>query len=299
MTAPGAAPAAAAAAGPDLGGLAGPPGSRRLRATQTAAVFRIELRRLLLGRGMLLGAALGTLPVLLMAGWFAFNRFVEARPLAEASTMYAGMYFGFLVPLVVFFGCVAAFTQLVRREMRDRTLHYWLLAPVRRDLLLAGKFAAGVVATFVVFALSATVSYALAFAPYLGRDAGALSRFFLAGPGLGHLAAYLGTTLLACIGYGAVFLLFAMVFRNAILPALAFYGWEWASFLLPPALKRLTVVHWLHGLTPVPVDDGPYALLAEPPPAWLAAPGLVAFAAVLLAVSTWRFRRMEVLYADD
>jgi len=299
MNAPGAAPAAAARAGTDLTGLAGPPASSRLRAAQAAAVFRLELRRLLFGRGVLLGAALGVLPVLLMAGWFAFNRFVEAHPLAEASTVYATMYSGFLVPLVVFFGCVAAFTQLVRREMRDRTLHYWLLAPVRRDLLLAGKFAAGVVATFTVFAISAILSYALAFAPYFGRDGGALSRFFLSGPGVGHLVAYLAATLLACVGYGAVFLLFAMLFRNAILPALAFYGWEWASFLMPPALKRLTVVHWLHGLVPVPVADGPFALLAEAPPAWLAAPGLLAFAAVLVAISTWRFRRMEVLYADD
>lgn len=294
MTAPG--PAAAPGR---LAGLAAPPGSPRLRAAQTAAVFRLELRRLLLGRGVLLAAALAVLPVLLMAGWFGLNRFVEARPMAEASTAYAGMYVGFLVPLVVFFGCVAAFTQLVRREVRDRTLHYWLLSPVRRDLLLAGKFAAGVVATFTVFAVSATLAYALAFAPYVGRDGGAVSRFFLSGPGLGHLAAYLGTTLLACAGYGAVFLLFAMLFRNAIFPALAFYGWEWASFLMPAALKRLTVVHWLHGLVPVPMSEGPFALLAEPPPAWLAAPGLLAFAAVLVALSTWRFRRMEVLYAED
>lgn len=300
MTAPEGAPAAVTAS--DAGettGLAGPTGSPRLRAAQTAAVFRLELRRLLLGRGVLLGAALGVLPVLLMAGWFVYNRFVETHPIAEATAVYATMYFSFFVPLVIFFGCVAAFTQLVRREMRDRTLHYWLLAPIRRDLLLAGKFAAGVAATFIVFAVSAVVSYALAFAPYVGREGGALSRYFLSGPGLGHLAAYVGTTLLACAGYGAVFLLFAMLFRNAILPALAFYGWEWASFLMPPALKRLTVVHWLHGLTPVPVSDGPFALLAEAPPAWLAVPGLVAFAAVLVAFSIWRFRRMEVLYSDD
>lgn len=293
------APATSATAAGELTGLVGPPGSRRLRLAQTAAVFRLELRRLLFGRGVLLPLALGVLPVLLMAGWFAVNRWIEATPFAMASTMYAGMFVGFFVPLVIFFGCVGAFTQLVRREMRDRTLHYWLLAPVRRDLLLAGKFAAGVVATFTVFAASATVSYALAFSPFVGRDAGALSRFFLSGPGLGHLAAYLATTLLACLGYGAVVLLLAMLFRNAILPALAFYGWEWASFLMPPALKRLTVVHWLHGLVPVPVSEGPFALLAEAPPAWLAAPGLIAFAAVLLAIATWRFRRMEVLYADD
>ena len=34
-------------------------------------------------------------------------------------------------------------TRLIRGEMMERSLHYYLLAPVRREMLLLGKFIAG------------------------------------------------------------------------------------------------------------------------------------------------------------
>ncbi len=70
---------------------------------------------------------------------------------------------------------------------------------------------------------------------------------------------YLGITALACIGYGAVFLIIGLFFRNPIIPAILIYGWEWINFLLPPLLKKLSVIHYLHSLTPVPIPEGPFA----------------------------------------
>ena len=37
--------------------------------------------------------------------------------------------------------------NLFRAEMSNRTLHFWLLAPARREVLLAGKYAAGLIAS--------------------------------------------------------------------------------------------------------------------------------------------------------
>ena len=52
-------------------------------------------------------------------------------------------------------------------------------------------------------------------------------------------------------------------------------------------------------LTPVPVSEGPFALLAEKPDPLWSLVGLLVFAAVLLALSVRRVRRMEVLYGED
>jgi ABC-type transport system involved in multi-copper enzyme maturation permease subunit len=43
------------------------------------------------------------------------------------------------------------FMYLFRGEMSNRTLHYWFLAPARRDVLLAGKYPAGFVAAAVLW----------------------------------------------------------------------------------------------------------------------------------------------------
>lgn len=290
--------AGAAATGPPAE-LAAPAGSARMRWVQVRAVFRIELRRLLLRRRALPAMALALIPVLLMAAWALVGDEWDRIGLAESSRIHAAIYRGLTVAMVIFFGCVAIFSNLVRREVRDRTLHHHLLTPVRRDLLLGAKFAAGLVAAWLIFGLSTLLTFCFSYSPYLVMDPVGLERFFLDGPGFAHLAAYLGATVLACLGYGAVFLALGMFFKNPVFPALVVYGWEIAVFLLPPALKRLSVGFYLSGLLPLPAEGGTFAILAEPPAAWLAVPGLLLLAAALVALSAWKVRRLEILYGED
>jgi uncharacterized membrane protein len=110
---------------------------------------------------------------------------------------------------------------------------------------------------------------------------------------------YSGITILACIGYGALFLVVGLFFRNPIIPALVLYGWEWLNFLLPPLLKKISVIHYLQSLTPVPVSEGPFAVIAEPTPAWIAVPSLIVVTALVLILASRRIRRMEVRYGTD
>src|SRR4029453_10665523 len=107
-------------------------------------------------------------------------------------------------------------------------------------------------------------------------------RFFFDGPGTGHLPTYSSVTLLACIGYGAFFLVVGLFFRNPIIPAILLYGWEWLNFLMPPLLKKVSVIHYLNSLAPVPVSEGPFAVIAEPTPAWIAVPSLVIVTIIVL-----------------
>ena len=64
----------------------------------------------------------------------------------------AGIFQIFFLRPAVYFGCVGIFTYLFRGEVVERTLHYYFLSPVRREVLVAGKYLAGLV-TAVVFLL--------------------------------------------------------------------------------------------------------------------------------------------------
>ena len=55
-----------------------------------------------------------------------------------------------------------------------------------------------------------------------------------------------------------------------MIPAARVLGWEWLNSFLPAVLKKISVIHYLQSLCPVPIDAGPFALPAEPTPAPLA-----------------------------
>ena len=78
------------------------------------------------------------------------------------------------------------------------------------------------------------------------------------------------------------------------MPALAVFGWEGIHFLLPPLLKQISVIHYLQSLCPVPVSEGPLAILSDAPAPWVSVLGLSPWPLVLVAVSAWKIRRMEI-----
>jgi len=124
-------------------------------------------------------------------------------------------------------------------------------------------------------------------------------KFFFEGPGLSQLFWYVVITLLACIGYGAFFLVVGLFIRNPIIPALLLYGWEGINFLLPPLLKKISVIHYLNSLMPVPLSVGPLGVVAEPTPAYIAIPGLLIVTTIVLIAAGSRIRRMEISYGSD
>jgi hypothetical protein len=124
-------------------------------------------------------------------------------------------------------------------------------------------------------------------------------RFFFEGAGLSQLFSYAGITLLACIGYGAFFIVVGLFIRNPIIPALMLYGWESINFLLPPLLKKVSVIHYLNSLMPVPQSVGPLGVVADPTPAYISIPGLLIVTAIVLIAAGTRIRRMEIRYGSD
>jgi hypothetical protein len=268
-----------------------------LWARQTFAVLRLELGKNFLGRRALLLYALAGLPLAVLAAVAVFLRpAFKSEDFPQLGVAYSVIYGGLILRTLLFFGCAWVFMNLFRGEVVDRSLHYYFLAPVRREVLVVGKYLSGLVATVTLFAVSTLGSFALL---YFGLFPSESAEYVFNGPGFGQALTYAGVTALACVGYGAVFLLVGLFFRNPIIPALLLYGWEWLNFLLPPLLKKLSVIHYLHSLVPVPPPPGPFAVLAEPTPAWISVPSLLVFTALTLALAGLHIRRQEISYAGE
>jgi ABC-type transport system involved in multi-copper enzyme maturation permease subunit len=233
-------------------------------------------------------AAMAVMPplirFLLPAAW------VRDTGVAQLTQGFAN-YFQFLVlRFSLYLGCVWIFMNLFRGDILDRTLHYALLSPIRREVLVLGKYGAGVFAGWLVFGSVTVAAFLLGFG---AQGSMVLSRQF-------HLLPWmLGTALLAVVGYGAVFTLAGMLVKNPLLPAVAIWGVEAANPFLPGWLKNLSVIHYLNALQPIPISAGPFAIVASPPPAWISVPALLGLSAGLVYIAMRRARQMEIAYGAD
>ena len=60
----------------------------------------------------------------------------EGFSLSRDSVMFASVFQFFFLRLAVFFGCLGIFMNLFRGEVLDRSLHFYFLAPIRREFLV-------------------------------------------------------------------------------------------------------------------------------------------------------------------
>ena len=235
-------------------------------------------------------------------GIILIHLLVRSHPafdLDDDTNVLAGIVQFYYVRLAVFFGCLGIFARLIRGEMIERSLHFYLLSPVRREVLLLAKYAAGCFSALLLFGVAVLANFALIYVGFgaAGQD------YVLHGPGLAQLGAYLLVVSLACLGYGAVFLLLSMVFRNPTPAAMLVMGWEAINPIMPSMLQKISVASYLRHLMPISVPgQGIFALLTvqtEPVPAWVAVAGLLVLTALVLAYSCLRIRRLEIRYTTD
>ncbi len=267
----------------------------RLWLAQFLTIVRIELRKnffTMRGFGVYL---LAFAPVVIIG----LHAFIDGpRSRGEDTQVLAGIFQFYYMRLAIFFGCMAIFTRLFRGEMIERSLHYYLLAPVRRELLVIGKFIAGSITAIALFAAAVSASFLLMYS-----NMGPAGPAFIFGPGSRHLTAYLTITVLACLAYGAVFLALSLIFKNPIIPGMLLMGWEAINPVLPAMMQKLSIVFYLRHLLPVKVSaEGIFALLtvvAEPVPAWAAVSGVIILTILVLVFACFRVRRLEISYTTD
>jgi hypothetical protein len=221
----------------------------------------------------------------------------------EDRAIFAGIFQYFYLRLAIFFGCLGMFMYLFRGEMTNRTLHFWLLAPARREVLLAGKFVAGLIASAAIFGGGTLLCFAALLWPH---DPVEIQAYWNAG-GLGHAFWYAAAAALGCVGYGSVFLAVGLYVRNPILPAAILLGWDSINGILPHFLQKISVLYYLQSLCPVPapLDTGAPALirLLAAPAAPASRPGailgLLLLAAFVLWIAGLAVRRMQISYGTE
>jgi hypothetical protein len=221
----------------------------------------------------------------------------------EDRMIFAGIFQFFYLRLAIFFGCLGMFMYLFRGEMSNRTLHYWFLAPARREVLLAGKYTAGLAASAVIFGGGALLAFAAMLWPH---DAVQLQAYWSAG-GMGHAFWYATAAALGCVGYGSVFLALGLYVRNPIVPAAVLLAWEGVNGILPHALQKLSILYYLQSLCPVPPpmdDEAPTLIrLLAAPAAPASRPGAILGLLLLTAFVLWAaaraVRRMQISYGSD
>jgi ABC-type transport system involved in multi-copper enzyme maturation permease subunit len=224
--------------------------------------------------------------------------------LGQDTYIFAGVFQFFFLRLAIFFGCLGIFMNLFRGEMLDKSLHFYLLAPVRREVLLVGKYLAGLLAATVIFTTSVALQLIALLSLY---DSNIIANYLYQNHGWSQVIAYLGITILACVGYGSIFLAAGLLFRNPIIPAAFVLIWEAANPVLPSLLKKFSVIYYLRSLCPVdiPVDPGMPPLLAllisnaEPISAYIAVFGLLVVSVAILAGSMRRVRQLEINYTTE
>ncbi len=262
---------------------------------QAWVVARHELARSAFSRRALAVYVLAAMPIVLAALRAVFLPDKLRLDPGHHTIDFAQMFQFFILRFIVFFANAVLFVKLFRGEILERSLHYSLLAPLRREVLVAGKYAGGLLSSVLILVPTTAITYLLMSAAHLRLG---LETVFNPTT-LGHLVQYLIVVVLACISYGALFLLAGLFFRNPMVPAILFLGWEVLTPFLPPFLKAISVVHYLNSLVPVPPKLGPLALISQPVAPWIAVLGLAVVTGVALLLCVRKARRLEVTYATE
>jgi ABC-2 family transporter protein len=271
----------------------------RLFASQISVLVRNEVRRNLFTRRRIWVYLLALIPVVIIFIHYFLDKRASPSQLEEDTFVLAGIVQLYYLRLGIFFACMGIFTWLFRGEMVERTLHYQFLVPVRKEVLVVGKFLAGAVISVALFETAVLACFYLTYSRLgsTGRS------YVFDGPGLSQLGSYLLVTALACVGYGAMFLALSLLFKNPIIPGAILMGWEAVAPIFPSWAQRVSVTFYLKHLCPVKLPvDGPMAIftiVAEPVSSFIAILGLLSLTVAILVISCFLIHRLEVTYTAE
>jgi len=261
---------------------------------QIGVVAGFEIRKFRAGRKWFFPLLLAAAPVSLVSLLLLF----DPRPPSNSqiTQVFAVMFQTFMLRLMILFGCALVFAHLYRGDMVTRTIHFYLLTPVRREVLVAGKYLAGLLITSALYGGSVAIANILI---HSANGSAVAEAHFFGGPGTRELLSYVGIAVLACVGYGSVFMLTGFLFKNPAVPAAFVLVWESANVFLPAALQKFSVVHYLQSIVPVPIPMGPFAFITAPASVFESVTGLGVFTIAVLILNGFLMRKAEINYVSD
>jgi ABC-type transport system involved in multi-copper enzyme maturation permease subunit len=263
-------------------------------AGQTSAVVSFELRKFRAGRKWVFPLLLAAAPVSLVTMLLLF----DPRPPnnTDITEIFAVMFQTFMLRLMILFGCALVFANLYRGDMVTKTIHFYLLTPTRREVLVAGKYLAGLLITSILYGATVIITNILI---HSANGQAVADAHFFGGPGMRQLFTYAGIAVLACVGYGSVFMVTGFLFKNPAIPAAFVLLWESFNVFLPSLLQKISVVHYLQSIVPVPIPFGPFAVITAPASVFASVSGLAVFTVAVLIVNSFLMRRAQVNYSAD
>src|ERR1044071_1036817 len=129
---------------------------------QIGAILRLEIEKSFISRRSLLIYLIAFLPLFPLAllalvtppgnEWRDFNQY---------SIIYSIIYNGLILRTLVFFGSAWIFMNLFRGELVDRSLHYYFLSAVRREVLVVAKYISGLATSIILFTTTTVVAMLL------------------------------------------------------------------------------------------------------------------------------------------
>ena len=138
---------------------------------QAQRLTRIELRRNLFSWRASWIYFLAFIPTLIIFAHVVVDAARHGFAMTDDTNVLAGIIQLYYIRLGVFFGCLGIFSRLIRGEMIERSLHFYLLSPVRREVLLIAKFVSGSITAILLFGGAVIADFALM---YVGFGAAAL-----------------------------------------------------------------------------------------------------------------------------
>lgn len=263
------------------------------------AAFMLSLRRLLRPAALVPQALLAALPLMIVG--LIFLATMRHPNKIDSITKIHSIYEGFLRTLylhfIVFFIANIMGSSVMRQDREEQTLHYLFLQPVRRWMLVCGKFLAYFLVSSAICVASLWITYLALGLTFTGsRDV--IADLFTKG----RFEILLRESLVLMLGllaYGGFALLMGNFFKNATYSILLL-GWEVGLPYLPTTLKFWTISHYLQSLLPVRLNEmkDMFALLGD-----FAAPAhsyavLLGIPIVFIGVAIWLFRYKECLYGE-
>lgn len=247
-------------------------------------VFTLSLDGMVWSRRSLMMAVLLGLPALFALVY----RLVLAAHLPQQLSgfdLYAVVIAFYYVRNVLPLAALFYATALIADEVEGKTLTYLLTRPIRRNAILAGKYAAYLVTTLVLSLPAAVLTF------FLLATARGWSGIGAAVP---DLFRDLGVMALALAVYGAFFTLLGVSLRRPVIPGLLFlFVWELAANL-PGYLPRVTITAWLRSLVRHrPAHEGVADMFGQVLPAALSLEVLAGMLIAFLAGAIWIFSTRE------
>lgn len=272
-----------------------------MRARMLRAVFSLSLRRLVLAPSLLAHLGIAAVPLFIVTMIYIGNLHRHRMPTIQEIHIATELFLRILyLHFVVFFIANILGSAVIRQERDEQTLHYFFLQPVRRWMVISGKFAAYLIVSGAICVVSFWAVYLALALPAIGTR-GVASDLFSHGR-FAIMGRETLVLLLGLVAYGAFALIMGGVgFFKSASYALFLLGWEAGLPYLPSTLKFWTFAHYLQSLLPERMIENKemFELLGEPATTGMSLAVLLGVPALFIGVAILMFRARECQYGGE